>query len=100
MKFCSKCGAEVHPEAVVCLKCGCALRPMGAEGTQRLVYILLAVFLGGIGIHNFYAGYTERGVAQLLIAVLTCGIGAIVTYIWAIVEICTVTVDAKGREMV
>jgi uncharacterized membrane protein YvbJ len=25
MKFCSKCGAEVMDEAVICTKCGCAV---------------------------------------------------------------------------
>ncbi|MBQ3218003.1 MAG: TM2 domain-containing protein [Akkermansia sp.] len=25
---------------------------------SRLAYILLGVFLGSLGIHNFYAGYT------------------------------------------
>ena len=63
---------------------------------DRVAYVLLAVFLGGIGIHNFFAGYTSRAVAQLLICLLTCGIGGIVTSIWAIVEACTVTQDANG----
>ena len=66
------------------------------EAKDRVAYVLLAVFLGGIGIHNFFAGYTSRGVAQLLICLLTCGIGGIVTSIWAIVEACTVTQDANG----
>ena len=25
MKYCSKCGKEVHDEAVVCIHCGCAI---------------------------------------------------------------------------
>ena len=36
---------------------------------QRIVYILLALLLGGLGIHNFYAGHTGRAVAQLLITI-------------------------------
>lgn len=27
MKYCSNCGAEVNENAVVCIKCGCALSP-------------------------------------------------------------------------
>ena len=27
MKFCSTCGAELHDNAVVCVKCGCAVTP-------------------------------------------------------------------------
>ncbi|MFM2382595.1 MAG: hypothetical protein RL515_582, partial [Verrucomicrobiota bacterium] len=57
---------------------------------------MISKWSGGIGIHNFFAGYTSRAVAQLLICLLTCGLGGIVTSIWAIVEACTVTQDANG----
>jgi len=65
----------------------------------RIAYILLGIFLGGLGIHNFYAGYTGRGVAQLLTTLLTCGVGFVITWVWSLVEICIVTVDADGNEM-
>lgn len=32
--------------------------------------VLLALFLGNLGVHNFYLGYTGRGVAQLALTVL------------------------------
>ena len=47
---------------------------------------LLAIFLGPLGIHNFYLGFNKRGLIQLLITVLTLGIGSIVTWIWGLVE--------------
>lgn len=53
---------------------------------SRLVAGLLGIFLGGLGIHNFYLGRTNLAVTQLLIAVLTCGIGAAVTTIWGLIE--------------
>jgi TM2 domain-containing membrane protein YozV len=67
-----------------------------ANAKDRVAYVLLAVFLGNLGIHNFYAGYTSRAVTQLLICLLTCGIGGIATWIWAIIEAVTVEQDAKG----
>jgi len=74
--------------------------PMPAQGNQnakdRVAYILLAVFIGHLGIHNFFAGYTSRGVIQLVITIVTCGIGGIATWIWAIIEAITVTKDANG----
>lgn len=73
------------------------IAPGAPQPRQRIAYILLGVFLGGLGIHNFYAGYTGRAVAQLLISILSCGILSLVSWIWAIVEICTVTTDAEGR---
>ncbi len=63
---------------------------------SRLAYILLAVFLGSFGIHNFYAGYKSKAIAQLLISILSLGILSPISWIWAIVEVCTVTKDADG----
>ncbi len=63
---------------------------------SRLAYILLALFLGTLGIHNFYAGYTGKGVAQLLITLLSLGILSLISWIWAIIDICVVSKDAKG----
>ena len=63
---------------------------------SRLAYILLGVFVGSLGIHNFYAGYTGKGIAQLLISILSAGFLSWATFIWAIVDIITVTKDAQG----
>lgn len=38
----------------------------GAKGKSQLVATLLCFFLGGLGIHRFYLGYTWQGVVQLL----------------------------------
>jgi len=65
------------------------------DAKDRVTYVLLAVLLG-IGIHNFYAGYTTRGIIQLLVSILSCGILWFFMWIWAIIEACTVTQDANG----
>lgn len=62
---------------------------------SRLAYILLALFLGTLGIHNFYAGQTKHGVIKLVLLV-ACGLGLLVNPIWSIVEMITVTKDAQG----
>ncbi len=69
-----------------------------AEAKSRISYIILGFFLGMLGIHNFYAGYTQKAVIQLLIVLLTgwTGVTALAVCIWVIVEICTVKQDAKG----
>ncbi|MCX6919024.1 MAG: GYF domain-containing protein [Verrucomicrobia bacterium] len=73
--------------------------PMPVQGNpnakDRVAYILLAVLLG-FGVHNFFAGYTNRGLIQLLVSILTCGLGWFPMWIWGIVEACTVTKDANG----
>ena len=47
---------------------------------SRLVATLLCLFLGGIGIHRFYAGKVGPGVLYIFTAGL-CGIGALVDLI-------------------
>lgn len=61
-----------------------------------LAFILLAIFLGSLGVHNFYAGYTKKGVIQLLITVISFGFLSLISWIWAIVDIITVKQDANG----
>ena len=68
---------------------------------SRGVYIILGLFFGCLGIHNFYAGYYGKGALQLIIT-LALGwliIGLVITGLWALIEICTVTVTADGDKM-
>jgi TM2 domain-containing membrane protein YozV len=70
----------------------------GFSQKSRSTYILLGVFLGALGIHNFYAGYTGRAVGQLCLTVLTLGYLGLISWIWAIIEICIVTNDSGGLD--
>ena len=102
--FCPSCGSQIADQAVICVKCGAAANPAAnplRPGKSRLTYILLAIFLGWLGVHNFYAGYTGRAIAQLLISLL---IGWLIlplfaVWIWIIVEICVVKQDRAGIAM-
>jgi len=47
---------------------------------------ILAILLGGLGIHKFYLGYTNAGLIMLLVSVLTCGVGASVMGVIGLVE--------------
>jgi TM2 domain-containing membrane protein YozV len=62
-----------------------------AESSKsKAVAALLAFFLGAFGIHNFYMGYTGRGVVQLLLVIpvgcITYGLTAWISAIWAFIE--------------
>jgi len=76
---------------------------MESPPKQMLVGILLALFVGTLGIHNFYLGHTGRGIAQLLITVLTFGIGALITWPWSLIELIMMATgslhDADGRPL-
>lgn len=51
---------------------------------DKTVAILLALFLGGLGIHHFYLGNTLRGIVSILLCFFTLGFGAIFALIEAI----------------
>ena len=53
---------------------------------SKIVTFLLGFFLGVFGVHNFYLGKTGLGITQLLITVLTFGLGMIITGPWALIE--------------
>ena len=65
----------------------------------QVVYAALAFICGGIGVHNYYIGRWKRGLAQTLICILTLGIGAIITNIWAIINIFAIKTDGKNRRL-
>ena len=102
--FCSVCDNEVSQRGMLCVKCGA---PTGWEAVistpakSRVAYILLCFFLGVLGIHNFYAGYVRRGIAQLLISLATCWLlfPLIGVWIWALTETFTVKRDAQRIPM-
>ena len=66
---------------------------------SKVAFVLLGVFLGSLGIHNFYVGRTKQGVIQLLITILSAGMLSLASWIWAIVDICTVNADANGVQL-
>jgi len=68
------------------------------EPKSRTTFIVLGALLGAVGAHNFYAGYTKKAVTQLLITGLTLGFGSPMSWIWAIIDICTVNQDERGMQ--
>jgi len=68
----------------------------GRSYKSRTTFIVLGIFLGAFGVHNFYSGYVGRAVGQLCLTVLTLGYLGIVSWIWAIIEICVVEKDSTG----
>lgn len=91
-KFCSNCGGKLDPKSTFCPNCGFETNTKNGNNLDcksRLGAGLLGLFLGGLGIHNFYLGYNNKALAQLLLTVvgsLLCGIGPVVAAIWGFVE--------------
>lgn len=97
MAFCPSCGNEVQNNAVVCVKCGCAMNggAAGQSDKEWLTTLLLCIFLGGLGVHRFYTGHTGIGIIQLF-TLGGCGI-------WALIDLIMIITgglkDAQGRPL-
>ena len=90
--YCKHCGNPVNDDQAICLNCGCETglgqqqatngqQPNTAylNGKDKIAMALLAIFLGGWGIHNFVLGETKKGIVKILLS--CCGISAILALI-------------------
>jgi TM2 domain-containing membrane protein YozV len=66
------------------------------QAKNRTTFILLGALLGAFGAHNFYAGYSKKGGIQLAITLLTLGFGSPMSWMWAVIDICTINSDSRG----
>lgn len=102
--FCKYCGRETETE--VCEECQKTHNEetIEVEATKvesnnttsnasapksKIVAGLLGIFLGYLGIHNFYLGYKEKAIGQLLLTLvgwIACGIGPLAASIWGLIE--------------
>ncbi len=57
--------------------------PKAQPENKKIIAGVLAIVLGGLGIHKFILGYTQEGIIQLLIGL--CGIGSIIGIIEGII---------------
>jgi hypothetical protein len=71
-------------------------RPMGGGVSSRskMVAGLLGIFLGAWGVHSFYMGFTQKGILQIVVTVVTCGIGGI----WGLVEGIMILTGSMDRD--
>ena len=91
------------------LRLDCTLNPAAgwtlsakAEGyyyniKDKIVAGLLAIFLGGLGIHYFYMGKTVAGILSIVFTLVSCGIWQVVMFIQGVLML-TMTDEAfRGK---
>ena len=95
-RYCTKCGAINDDAAQYCASCQAPLTPVGgyqpmqsvnpggqmtdwkAMGAdKKIIAGILGILLGGFGVHKFVLGYTTEGIIQIVITLVTCGVGSI-----------------------
>ncbi|TYC03115.1 MAG: TM2 domain-containing protein [Kosmotoga sp.] len=92
--YCPHCGKQIPDNADVCVHCGRFVKDYGRSyhdqqirksfpgQKSKIAAGLLGIFLGGIGVHRFYLGFTGIGIAQIIVTAITLGIGSI----WGFIE--------------
>lgn len=120
--FCSYCGQKLENGTSYCPYCGAKAEAAqnSAQSNEtaaptdqpteelsdksKLAAGLLGILIGGLGVHNFYLGFTGKGVAQLLLSLLSFGFLSWISAIWGLVEGIMILVDqnpkdAKGKKL-
>ena len=93
--FCHNCGSQVDPRADICLNCGAKQQKPIPGGKSRIAAGILAILLGGFGIHKFYMGKIGMGVLYLVFC--WTGIPAIIGLIEGIIYLCEDDSKFAGR---
>lgn len=97
-KYCWHCKTETSEMQEMCIKCGVSLSKQAqkGEGKDWLVALLLAIFLGTLGVHRFYTGHIATGILMILTAG-GCGI-------WWLIDVIIIATgnfkDGEGRPLV
>ena len=106
--YCSSCGSIIKRRAEICVKCGVRVAGQTSPTStatafspkSRLTAGLLGIFLGSIGVHRFYLGYVGIGIIQIIVSIVTIGIGSLWGFIEGIIIISGGEwKDARGRPL-
>ncbi|MBS7787784.1 TM2 domain-containing protein [Flavobacterium sp. CYK-55] len=49
-------------------------QPQYRPDNKKVAAGILAILLGGLGVHKFVLGYTTEGILQIVFSIITCGI--------------------------
>nr|WP_307818772.1 TM2 domain-containing protein [Micromonospora phaseoli] len=73
--------------------------PQGVSDKSKVVAGVLGILLGTFGAGRFYMGDTKTGVIQLIVSLVTCGIGGIWGLVDGILILVNGGVDGQGRPL-
>ncbi|MFY1701690.1 MULTISPECIES: TM2 domain-containing protein [Micromonospora] len=73
--------------------------PGQVSDKSKVVAGVLGILLGTFGAGRFYMGDTKTGVLQLVVSLVTCGIGGLWGFIDGILILVNGGVDGQGRPL-
>lgn len=56
-----------------------------SQENKKMIAGILGILIGSLGIHKFILGYTQEGIIQIIITVVTCGLGGVIGLIEGII---------------
>ena len=69
------------------------------DGRSKLAAGLFGIFLGGFGIHSFYLGKIGMGILQIIVTIVTCGLGSLWGFIEGILILCSKSGGAYHKDV-
>lgn len=55
------------------------------QENKKILAGVLAIMLGGFGVHKFILGYTKEGVLQILMSFFSCGLAGVIPFVEGII---------------
>jgi TM2 domain-containing membrane protein YozV len=104
--FCWSCGTLIKRAAEICVHCGVRVsgqpvhqiqQPVAAAAyseKSRVAAGILGIILGAIGVHRFYLGSIGIGILQIVVTIITLGIGSL----WGFIEGIVILAGAKFKD--
>ena len=59
--------------------------PQPVQENKKVLAGVMGILFGTFGVHKFILGYTQEGIIQLVISVVTCGLLGIIGFIEGII---------------
>jgi len=99
--YCYSCRAIIKKLAELCVHCGVRVNPtlliappIEFSGKSRATAGILGILLGGLGVHRFYLGNIGVGIVQIIVTLITIGVGSL----WGFIEGIIIISGAAWRD--
>jgi TM2 domain-containing membrane protein YozV len=60
-------------------------KPQPQQDNKKVLAGIMGILFGTLGIHKFILGYTNEGIIQLVVSLVTCGLFGLVGFIEGII---------------